>query len=219
MKAAALLLQPESIAQEIIDRWCSTLSNDERRRLSPISSSSRGRQSIIARQLLQALANLTLTGSWFVDTRPDGSTELIGDGAAVAASISHTQGAIFVALSTEGKIGVDIEHHRENGVARLVDRYFSPANRDAFLSAPPSQQMALFLHEWCAREALIKFQGSGTIGSLLAAPLDLPENLMHEGAALTEEALHTAIISEKPSATTLWKAATSDTGALELRQM
>lgn len=79
--------------------------------------------------------------------------------------------------------------------------------------------MALFLHEWCAREALIKFQGSGTIGSLLAAPLDLPENLMHESAALTEEALHTAIISEKPSATTLWKAVTSDTGALELRQM
>jgi len=79
--------------------------------------------------------------------------------------------------------------------------------------------MALFLHEWCAREALIKFQGSGTIGSLLAAPLDLPDNLMHESAALTEDALHTAIISEKPSATTLWKAVTCDTGALELRQM
>jgi len=31
--------------------------------------------------------------------------------------------------------------------------------------------------------------------------------------------LHTAIISEKPSATTLWKAVTCDTGALELRQM
>ena len=219
MKAAALLLQPESIAQEIIDHWCSTLSNDEQRRLSPVSNSTRGRQSIIARQLLQALANLTLTGSWFVDTRPDGSTELIGNGPAVAASLSHTQGAIFVALSTEGRIGVDIEHHRENGIARLVDRYFSPPNRDAFLSAPPNQQMALFLHEWCAREALIKFQGSGTIGTLLAAPLDLPENLMHESAALMEEALYTAIISEKPSATVLWKAVTFDAGSLELRQV
>ena len=219
MKAAALLLQPESVEQEIIDHWCSTLSNDEQRRLSPVSNSTRGRQSIIARQLLQALANLTLTGSWFVDTRPDGSTELIGNGPAVAASLSHTQGAIFVALSTEGRIGVDIEHHRENDIARLVDRYFSPPNRDAFLSAPPNQQMALFLHEWCAREALIKFQGSGTIGALLAAPLDLPENLMHESAALTEKALHTAIISEKPSATALWKAVTSDTGGLELRHM
>jgi len=219
VKAAALLLQPESIAQEIIDHWCSTLSNDEQRRLSPVSNSTRGRQSIIARQLLQALANLTLTGSWFVDTRPDGSTELIGNGPAVAASLSHTQGAIFVALSTEGRIGVDIEHHRENGIARLVDRYFSPPNRDAFLSAPPNQQMALFLHEWCAREALIKFQGSGTIGTLLAAPLDLPENLMHESAALMEEALYTAIISEKPSATVLWKAVTFDKGSLELRQM
>ena len=219
MKAAACLFDLESIEQETIDMWHAALTATERARLEASRGFAARNESIIARFLLQELAAATLAGHWAVETQPDRSIRLVGDERTVSASLSHTAGAVMVALCSRGDIGVDIEHHRTNKVEKIVKRYFSDEEREAFYAAANQDRMAVFLRAWCAREALIKFQGNGTMGALLGSPLTLPDQVAHLELALRRAGFQAAIICHEPANIEYWEAHITGDRLIEFRKV
>jgi phosphopantetheinyl transferase len=215
MKAAATLFDPEKIEQGTIDRWYADLAATERARLEARKGSAAKKESIIARFLLQHLAAATLAGNWCVETQSDQSIRLISDEGVAAASLSHTAGAVMVALSSAGDIGVDIEHHRANDVEKIVNRYFSDEDREDFYAAAPQDRMANFLRVWCAREALIKFQRTGTMGMLLGSPLRLPSRATHQSPALPRAGFQAAMICHEPAIIQQWEARVTEDKLIE----
>ena len=219
MKAAACLFDLESIEQETIDMWHAALTAAERARLEASRGLAARNESIIARFLLQELAAATLAGHWAVETQPDRSIRLVCDERTVSASLSHTAGAVMVALCSRGDIGVDIEHHRENNVEKIVKRYFSDEEREAFYAAATQDRIAVFLRAWCAREALIKFQGTGTIGALLGSTLTLPHQVAHRELAFDRNGFHAAIICHEPANIELREAHLTGDRLIEFRKV
>ena len=219
MKAAACLFDVESIEQETIDMWCAALTATERARLEASRGFAARNESIIARFLLQELAAATLAGHWTVETQPDRSIRLVCDERTVSASLSHTAGAVMVALCSTGSVGVDIEHHRDNDVEKIVKRYFSDKEREAFYAAATQDRMSAFLRAWCAREALIKFQGTGTIGALLGSPLTLPDHVAHRELAFHREGFQAAIICHEPANIEYWEAHLTKERLIEFRKV
>jgi len=219
MKAAACLFDVESIEQETIDMWHAALPATERARLEASQRFAARNDSIIARFLLQELAAATLSGHWTVETQPDRSIRVVGDERTVSASLSHTAGAVMVALCSRGDIGVDIEHHRKNNVEKIVKRYFSDEEREAFYTAANQDRMAVFLRAWCAREALIKFQGAGTMGALLGSPLTLPDQVAHQELAFQRDGFRAAIICHEPADIEYWEAHITGDRLIEFRKV
>jgi phosphopantetheinyl transferase len=73
---------------------------------------------------------------------------------------SHTRGALLLALSHAGPVGVDIEAPRCLSAA-LLKRCFSEPEQ-----ALCAEQPALALQYWCLKEALVKASGRGIAAGL-----------------------------------------------------
>ena len=78
-------------------------------------------------------------------------------------SLSHTRGAALVAVTSRGKIGVDLESARRLANALpLANRYFAPEECADVLSRPGVDLMReRFLHYWTLKEAYLKALGLG----------------------------------------------------------
>lgn len=83
-------------------------------------------------------------------------------------NLAHSHELALCAIVANRVVGVDIEHMRpmENGPA-IIQRFFSPAERVAFLSLPESERFAAFYRGWTRKEAYLKAVGTG-----LATELD-----------------------------------------------
>jgi len=83
-------------------------------------------------------------------------------------NLSHTSGAVLLAVSLHRSIGADIERVREDfEVEEIAARFFSQAEKRALLSLPPDQRHEAFFRCWTRKEALLKAKGDG-----LSFPLD-----------------------------------------------
>lgn len=84
---------------------------------------------------------------------PSDRPVLAASHAALRVSLSHTQGAIAIAVSLT-PIGVDIETlERSNDTAAIARRYFAPGEVDAMRDDPEGLRFARL---WTAKEALKK---------------------------------------------------------------
>ncbi len=79
--------------------------------------------------------------------------------------------------------------------------------------------MAVFLRAWCAREALIKFQGAGTMGALLGSPLTLPDQVAHLELAFQRGGFQAAIICHEPANVEYWEAHITEDRLIEFRKV
>ena len=74
---------------------------------------------------------------------------------------------MLLAFTSQRPLGVDVEQIRPlQKMERLVERFFSPAERVAFRALPDGQREAAFFAGWTRKEAYIKGRGLG-----LALPL------------------------------------------------
>ena len=89
-------------------------------------------------------------GAPFVTGRPD-----------LHVSISHCRTAVAVAISTNHRIGIDIESRRKT-TPGLMERVCSP-DELATIQASPDATMA-FLRLWTKKEAVLKMRGTGIKG-------------------------------------------------------
>ena len=77
-------------------------------------------------------------------------------------SISHTHGYAAVAYSTEGPIGLDIEHISDR-VERIADRFTSPAEAEYIDTHEPQERVLYHLINWSAKETLYKLFDSPSL--------------------------------------------------------
>jgi 4'-phosphopantetheinyl transferase len=83
-------------------------------------------------------------------------------------NLSHSGERALVALSARGSVGVDIERCRPNPhLIPLVERYFSPSERQAFRALDDEERLVGFYRWWTCKEACLKATGLG-----LRYPLD-----------------------------------------------
>ena len=79
----------------------------------------------------------------------------------LAVSISHCRTAVAVAVSPEGKVGIDVECRRKIGDG-LLERVCT-ADEQAAVRAAADPTMA-FLQLWTRKEAVLKMRGTGIQG-------------------------------------------------------
>ena len=83
-------------------------------------------------------------------------------------SLSYTDGLVAVALTSECRVGVDIENTtRDIDCLEIAESYFAPAEYMELKQLPQPLQKERFFEFWTLKEAYMKAQGSG-----LQMPLD-----------------------------------------------
>ncbi len=88
--------------------------------------------------------------------------------AGVQFNISHSGSLALFAFARFAEVGVDLERMRPvPEMEYIVDRFFSPVERNAFRRAEPDERLRTFFLYWTAKEAFVKATGEG-----LARPLD-----------------------------------------------
>ena len=97
-------------------------------------------------------------------------------GQALQFNLSHSGGALALAVSRTQPLGVDLEHlRRPRRVAELARRWFAPHEADILAHLPEPERQIAFLRLWTCKEALLKAEGSGLAGALHRAIFDMDE--------------------------------------------
>lgn len=80
----------------------------------------------------------------------------------IAFNVSHSHGLALLAFARCEDLGVDIEYMNPAIEGpQIAEHYFSPAEVQKLLSAPPSLQTHAFFNCWTRKEAYIKARGMG----------------------------------------------------------
>lgn len=83
-------------------------------------------------------------------------------------NLSHSHGLALYGLTLEGKIGIDIEHVREDfDFDRIAEQFFAPREVEMLRALPLNMRREGFFNCWTRKEAYIKAIGHG-----LSLPLD-----------------------------------------------
>ncbi len=109
-----------------------------------------------------------LTGVEVVVEHDDKGAPYLPDHPELSVSISHCRTAVAVAVSPEGRVGIDVECRRKIGEG-LLERVCT-ADEQAAVRAAADPTMA-FLQLWTRKEAVLKLRGTGIqgFGSMTAA--------------------------------------------------
>jgi 4'-phosphopantetheinyl transferase len=96
-------------------------------------------------------------------------------------NLSHSRELALCAVVWGRAVGIDIEEQRPvTDAARIITRYFSPAEQVEYLSVPEDERLAAFYRGWTRKEAYLKATGTG-----LATALDrFDVSLSPQSAAL-----------------------------------
>ncbi len=97
-------------------------------------------------------------------------------------NLSHSHGRLLIAVAKQQEVGVDLEWIRDDAeVAKLAQRFYSPAEYESVMGLPVAAQAAQFFRYWAAKEAFLKCKGVG-----LQFPLDRCEiTLLPDGLTAT----------------------------------
>lgn len=154
-----------------------TLSNDERARCDAMTA-------VEAAQLRRAAhtckrevtgAHLGVPPALVPFASESGAPRLLPPYQATHVTLSHTVGAVAVAVSS-ASVGVDVEQiERTDGVQRLASRYY--AADEALLVARSDDPQFEFTWRWTAKEALLKASGLSLSCALATSLGDTPRAL------------------------------------------
>ncbi|MFO0707266.1 MAG: 4'-phosphopantetheinyl transferase superfamily protein [Nitrospira sp.] len=134
------------------------------------------------REILAAYLRET-PASISIETSKTGKPRLAGRSAGTLAfNLAHSHGRGVVAVGLSGEVGVDIERLREDvPVQSLADRFFSQAERIDLRRCEDHARYVRFFRYWVAKEAYLKFVGTG-----LAFPLDRCQVVLAADGATAE---------------------------------
>lgn len=156
-----------------VDEWeREVLSEDERRRAARFSGAVQRQRFITARSILRHLLGdrLSLEPSGLVFAYgPFGKPRLATPGhTELHFNISHADRWALIAISAQGRIGVDIERYQD--IPEWEDMAlacFPHEERRRLLAVPPGDRANAFVRAWTQREAVLKALGWGWAGSAL----------------------------------------------------
>lgn len=105
---------------------------------------------------------------------PYGKPAVFMGGLSISFNVTHSRGAILVALGKTGDIGIDAEHlDRSADIMEVAESAFHPHEIELLrsISSPASRRLA-FYRCWTQKEAIIKADGRGL--SLSTASFKVP---------------------------------------------
>ena len=114
---------------------------------------------------------------------------------AISFNLSHANGLALYAVTSQRRIGIDLEHVCSGGTNdQIAERFFSRSEVSELRSLSGQQRNRAFFDCWTRKESFTKALGSG-----LSTPLDQFEVSLKPGepAALLK-------VSWDPEATSLW---------------
>ena len=176
-----VIIEWASVPKKVLNSLFSLLSQSEKMRAEEITHIKRKNEYIAARGLTR------ITLSWFYQThcseRPSlnkqkfrvdpkqwdiqenkfGKPEITNKNVKnLNFNISHSNEYLAIAMSDEGKIGVDIEPITKELVNPFPSQLFSHYEQSRLQSLTNKQQTAYFTKLWTAKEAIAKCLGQGT---------------------------------------------------------
>jgi 4'-phosphopantetheinyl transferase len=90
------------------------------------------------------------------------------EGEGLRFNLAHSHGLALLAVARAREVGVDVERGRAiENFERIIERFFSPRECDAFRVLPEDQKLAAFFRCWTRKEAYMKATGAG-----FSLPLD-----------------------------------------------
>ena len=130
----------------------------------------RSAESASVRSLLSEYAGAGVAIEY--DTR--GKAHVRGD--ALHFNVSHSGGALALAVSRSQPLGIDLEHRRRpRRAVELARRFFARHEAAVLENLPETERQDAFLRLWTHKEALVKAEGSGIAGGLHRAVFDIDE--------------------------------------------
>jgi 4'-phosphopantetheinyl transferase len=97
-------------------------------------------------------------------------------GAALHFNVSHSGGALAVAVSRSQALGIDLEHRRRPRRAlELARRFFAPHEAQALAGMAEAERQVAFFKLWTCKEAWVKADGRGIAAGLHHAVFDLDD--------------------------------------------
>ena len=91
-------------------------------------------------------------------------------------NVSHSGGALALAVSRSQPLGVDLEHQRRpRRTLELAQRFFAPHEAQVLERMPEPERQLAFLRLWTYKEARVKAEGTGISGALHRAVFDFDE--------------------------------------------
>lgn len=115
------------------------------------------------------------SGIW-VEHEPGGRPYLGGAGESLRVSVSHTRGALAVALTGRAPVGVDVEGVRELRAGSMAQAWLHPAEAAWIGELVEHERSAAFLWLWTQKEAVGKALGRGLRGGGMSRRMPLPEH-------------------------------------------
>lgn len=149
----------------LLPYFSSLLSRDENARRERFHFESDQRNFAFARGMLRALLGTYLQTDprqLRFDYSEFGKPSLAEREGELEFNLSHTQGAVLLAVCCRRAVGVDVERVREDfRPQEIAQRFFSAAEQRALLGLPEEQQQEAFFRCWTRKEAFLKARGSG----------------------------------------------------------
>ncbi len=144
------------------------LGDEEREEASSLSSPVRRSTFVVSRALVRLLLSEerradVAPGAWRFDRTAAGKLTVLGpEGAGMDVSISHSDSALAVAVSSTYEVGVDIEQVSLRRADPVVWPALSPAEGARLAATPEAERVAQFLQVWTLKEAYVKCAGDGS---------------------------------------------------------
>jgi 4'-phosphopantetheinyl transferase len=168
------------------------LSSDELERARRFVFERDRRRYVVARGVLRRLLagyTATAAGDLVFSYEPEGKPVLArsGDTAALAFNLSHSATWAVYGFTRQGRIGIDIEYHRDlKDMRQIAASIFSEQELAALDAVPVQQQQVAFYAGWTRKEAFVKALGAGLTFPLQGFAVSLspgePARILHVGA-------------------------------------
>jgi 4'-phosphopantetheinyl transferase len=154
-----------------VERWQSTLPDDERARASRFVRVADRSAFIVSHGVMRALlagyCGVAAEALTFV--QPHGGKPSIAhpQAAGIRFSLAHSGRGAMLAVCKEREVGVDLEALRDTvDVAALSRQFFGATEHAAIVAQPASRQIEAFVRYWVAKEAVVKAAGTGMATAL-----------------------------------------------------
>lgn len=114
-------------------------------------------------------------------------------------NLSHSRDYALIAVTRGRKVGIDVEHFRDElEIEKIARRFFSEKENAELMSLPSGQQRTGFFNCWTRKEAYIKAHGLGLSLSLDSFDVSLSPNepaILRATRPDAEEASHWTLLS------------------------
>jgi 4'-phosphopantetheinyl transferase len=105
--------------------------------------------------------------AWRFTATEHGRPEILAPASRLRFNVANPHGLVGCAVTIDREVGLDLERHRDDAPADIVDSHFAPSEQVALRALPAARQAHRFIELWTLKEAYLKARGVG-----LGLPLD-----------------------------------------------